>query len=286
MKPILLAAVLLATIGQYAVAEPLQVMSWNIRYNNPGDGIDAWPNRKDWVAEIIVNNKVDIAGFQEVLLGQFEDLKTRLPEMDAYGVGRNDGKNAGEFTPIFFRKDRFELLDQSTFWLSTTPDKIASKGWDADLPRIASWVKLKDRRTEIIFYVMNTHFDHRGRQARAESAKLLVKRAREQFADHPVILTGDFNTRLNSMPYNILTGKETQSRPVFLDTYKHSAQRPEGPDSTWNGFKAIAPNRRIDFVFTSPTVKVERLKILDDQRDGRFPSDHLPIVTEIDLVKE
>ncbi len=147
MKRLLFAFVLLATVGQHAAAETLNVMTWNIRLNTPSDGINAWPNRKDWVAEIIVKNKVDIAGFQEVLVEQLEDLKARLPEMDVYGVGRNDGKNAGEFTPIFFRKDRFELLDQSTFWLSMTPDKTASKGWDAALPRIASWVKLKDRQT-------------------------------------------------------------------------------------------------------------------------------------------
>ncbi|TWU08782.1 Endonuclease/Exonuclease/phosphatase family protein [Symmachiella macrocystis] len=286
MKRLLFAFLILATVGQQAVAESLNVMTWNIRLNTPSDGINAWPNRKDWVAEIIIKNKVDIAGFQEVLVEQLEDLKARLPDMDVYGVGRNDGKNAGEFTPIFFRKDRFELLDQATFWLSMTPDKTASKGWDADLPRIASWVKLKDRQTGTVFYVMNTHFDHRGKQARVESAKLLLKQMREQFVDHPVILTGDFNTLPGSPPYNILIGKGTQTRPVFLDAHKHSVQKPTGPDSTWNGFKEIEPNRRIDFVFTTKSVKVKRLQTLDDQRDGRFPSDHLPIITELEFLQE
>jgi endonuclease/exonuclease/phosphatase family metal-dependent hydrolase len=286
MKRFLFAFVLLATVGQHAAAETLNVMTWNIRLNTPSDGINAWPNRKDWVAEIIVKNKVDIAGFQEVLVEQLEDLKARLPEMDVYGVGRNDGKNAGEFTPIFFRKERFELLDQATFWLSMTPDKTASKGWDAALPRIASWVKLKDRQTEAVFYVMNTHFDHRGKQARAESAKLLLKKLQEQFVDHPVILMGDFNTMPDSLPYDTLIGKGTQARPVYLDAYKHSVQKPAGPDSTWNGFKAILPKRRIDFIFTTKTVKVERFQTLDDQRDGRFPSDHLPIVTELEFIQK
>ncbi|QDU80481.1 Endonuclease/Exonuclease/phosphatase family protein [Polystyrenella longa] len=286
MKRLLFAFVLLAAVGQNAVAESLNVMTWNIRYNNPNDGINAWSNRKDWVAEIILENKVDIVGFQEVLVEQLEDLKARLPEMGVYGVGRNDGKNAGEFTPIFFRKDRFDLLDQSTFWLSMTPDKTASKGWDASLPRIASWIKLKDRQTGTVFYVMNTHFDHRGKQARTESAKLLLKQMREQFADHPVILTGDFNTTPDSPPYNILTGKDTQTHPVYLDAYKHSAQKPQGPDSTWNGFKAIVPDRRIDFVFVNKKVKVEQFKTLQDQRDGRFPSDHLPVLTELEFMQE
>ncbi|QDU82784.1 Endonuclease/Exonuclease/phosphatase family protein [Polystyrenella longa] len=283
MKRLLFAFVLLVAVGQNAVAESLNVMTWNIRYNNSNDGINAWQNRKDWVAEIVIENKVDIAGFQEVLVDQLEDLKARLPQMDVYGVGRNDGKKAGEFSPIFFRKDRFELLDQSTFWLSTTPDKNASKGWDADLPRIASWVKLKDRQTGTVFYVMITHFDHRGKQARTESAKLLLKQMREQFTDHPVILTGDFNTTPDSAPYKILIGNGTQTHPVYLDAYKHSVQPPEGPDSTWNGFKAVVPDRRIDFVFVTKNVKVEWFKTLDDQRDGRFPSDHLPIVTELEL---
>lgn len=113
MKQILVALLVLAVTGQEALADSLNVMSWNIRYNNPDDGVNAWPNRKDWVAEIIINNKVEIAGFQEVLVSQLEDLKLRLPEMDVYGVGRDDGKTAGEFSPIFFRRDRFELVDRS-----------------------------------------------------------------------------------------------------------------------------------------------------------------------------
>ncbi len=283
MKPLLFLLLILPVLGRDAVAEPLNVMSWNIRYDNPGDGANAWPKRKDWVAEIILRNKIDVAGFQEVLAGQFEDLKARLPEMEAYGVGRNDGKRAGEFTPIFYRKDRFEAIASSTFWLSPTPDEPASKGWDAALPRIASWIKFQDRKTAEKFYVINTHFDHRGAQARTESAALLVKSLREKFSDHPVILTGDFNTTPKTAPHNTLVGAGNADQSAFLDTYDHSAQMPEGPNSTWNGFQAIVPDQRIDFVFVTKSVKVQRFQILDDQRDGRFPSDHLPIVTRLDL---
>ncbi|MAT14725.1 MAG: endonuclease [Planctomyces sp.] len=286
MKPLFLVFVFLAALGQHVVAEPLSVMSWNIRFNNPNDGINAWPNRKEWVAEIITKNQVDIAGFQEVLSEQIVDLNKLLPEMDFYGVGRSDGQKAGEFSPIYFRKDRFELTDKSTFWLSSTPDKTGSKGWDADLPRIASWVKLKDRQTGSVFYVMNTHFDHRGEQARAESAKLLLQQLRTHFVDHPVILTGDFNTTPDTTPYNTLTGKNTETGPVYFDAYRHSAQPPKGPNSTWNGFNAIVPDRRIDFLFTTKTIQVEQFKILDDQRDNRFPSDHLPIVAELEFLEK
>jgi endonuclease/exonuclease/phosphatase family metal-dependent hydrolase len=286
MKLFLLVLAILAVVRHEALAEPMNTMTWNIRYNNPADGDNSWPKRKDWVAKIIIKNNVDIAGFQEVLVDQLEDLQVRLPEMDVYGVGRDDGRNAGEFTPIFFRRDRFELAEKSTFWLSPTPDKTASRGWDAALPRIASWVKLKDLRTGTMFYVMNTHFDHRGPQARAESAVLLLKQLREHFVDHPVILTGDLNTTPDSPPYDTLTGKGTQTDAVYFDAYRHSAQKPQGPDSTWNGFEAIVPHRRIDFVFTTKTVTVERFRTLDDNRDGRFPSDHLPVIAELELIKE
>lgn len=260
----------------------LTVMTWNIRYNNPDDGVNAWPHRKDWVAEIVVQNEIDVAGFQEVLHGQFDDLKSRLPNMDSYGVGRDDGKLAGEFCPIFWRKERFELLAKSTFWLSATPEVPGSKGWDAALPRIASWVQLKDRLTGNNSYVLNTHFDHRGEQARTESAALLLKQMRAQFAGQPVILTGDFNTQPETRPYRILTGAdEAKAGPVYRDSYQHSLQKPTGPKSTWNGFEAIVPDRRIDFIFTTPSVKVMNVKILEDQRDGRFPSDHLPVLTTL-----
>lgn len=286
MKLFIRTLMMLATVGQISAAESMQVMTWNIRYNNPGDGVNAWPNRKDWVAEIVITNKVDIGGFQEVLVGQLEDLKMRLPEMDVYGVGRDDGGNAGEFTPIFYRRDRFELIEKSTFWLSPTPEKIASKGWDAALPRIASWVKLRDRRTEITFCVINTHFDHLGAQARTESAALILKTAQERFSDLPVVLLGDFNSTPNSPPFNMLTVKTAQNQDVFFDAYDHSAQKSEGPNSTWNGFQKIIPDRRIDFLFGMKNLKFNRLQILDDQRDGRFPSDHLPVIAELEMLNE
>jgi endonuclease/exonuclease/phosphatase family metal-dependent hydrolase len=270
-------------LARPAAADSLEVMTWNIRYDNPKDGINAWPNRKDWVAEIITGRKLDVAGFQEVLVGQFEDLKARLPEMDAYGIGRNDGKAAGEFAPIFFRKNRFRIIDQSTIWLSPTPDKAGSKGWDAALPRIASWVKLEDRQSKGTFVVINTHFDHRGDQAQVESARMLVALVRNCFSDSAVILTGDFNSRPLSRPYQVLTEADGQTPPAFFDSYAHSLRKPEGPISTMNGFRAIAANRRIDFIFTTKTVKTQAVRILDDQRAGRFPSDHLPVVATLEL---
>ena len=286
MKYVLCALFVCMTMTQIAVAQSVTVMSWNIRYNNPGDGVNAWPHRKDWVAEIILDNKIDIAGFQEVLVGQFEDLKQRLPDMEAYGVGRDDGENAGEFSPVFFRRERFELLEKSTFWLSPTPDEPGSKGWDAALPRIASWLKLKDRQSGSVFFVVNTHFDHRGSKARTESAGLIVRKLHKEFSEHPVVLTGDFNTTPGTPPYQTLVHADSKGEAAFLDTFQHAVYEPEGPNSTWNGFTEIVPDQRIDFIFTSGATKILNLRILTDQRDGRFPSDHLPVVSEIELPRQ
>jgi endonuclease/exonuclease/phosphatase family metal-dependent hydrolase len=263
-------------------AQVLRVISWNIRYDNPGDGPNRWTHRKDWFAEIVVAQRVDVAGFQEVLAGQLRDLRQRLPDFVAYGVSRDDGAERGEFSPIFYRRERFELLDRGTFWLSPTPDEIGSKGWDAALPRIASWVKLKDRPSGKTLTVLNTHFDHRGETARQESAALLVRQLEQMFAAGPVILTGDFNSTPDSAPYRTLTTRATDGRG-YQDTYVTTVTKPEGPASTWNGFESIVPDRRIDFIFTTPDIRVDRLRILTDQKNSRFPSDHLPVVADLEL---
>lgn len=260
-------------------SEPVSMnaMTWNICYNNPGDGENAWPHRKDWVAEIIRREQVDVIGLQEVLKGQLDDLTERLPEMEAYGVGRDDGKTKGEYAPILYRRDRFELLEKSTFWLSKTPDMPGSKDWDAALPRIASWVKLKDKQTGKVFYFMNTHFDHRGAEARKQSAAMLVSKLKAQFRDHPVILTGDFNTLPGSDPNVTLVSPPKERGPGFQDSKSISTSDPSGPDSTWCGFEAVVPGRRIDFIFVTRGVTVSSHRTLTDQKEGRFPSDHLPV---------
>lgn len=264
-----------------AAGEPLRVMTWNIRYDNPGDGPNAWKHRKDWFAEIVRREKLDLAGFQEVLASQFEDLKERLPDFAAYGVGRNDGKASGEFVPIFFRKERFERLNQGTFWLSEKPGEPGSKGWDAAITRISSWVQLKDKVNNNTLYVLNAHFDHRGVEARQKCAELIKRRITEDFADHPVIFMGDLNVTPKAPPYQVLTAADGNGRTLLRDAYKSSENKPEGPDSTWNGFSKIEPGNRIDYVFLTESLRAQKVTTLVDQRDGRFPSDHLPVVVEI-----
>jgi endonuclease/exonuclease/phosphatase family metal-dependent hydrolase len=254
----------------------VNVMSFNVRYDNPNDGPDAWPHRKDWVAEIIREN-ADVVGMQEVKKNQFDDLKQRLPNYEFYGAGRDDGKEAGEFVPLAWKKDRFEVLDKGVFWLSETPDK-PSNGWDADLNRVSTWARLNDRQSGKRFVVLNTHFDHRGEQARRESGNLLREWEVTHADGDPVIVTGDFNTTASSVPYKNLTDDAGE---MTLRDSRLLAKKPEGPESTWNGFKEVVPKRRIDFIFTTAPIEVRCYRTLDETREGRFPSDHLPIVATL-----
>ena len=150
--------------------------TFNVRYDNPGDSLNNWKNRKDRVAAFVKEQKLDIVGMQEVLHNQLEDLKERLPEYAEVGVGRKDGKTRGEYSPLFFRKDRFELLDSNTFWLSQYPDSVGFIGWDGACCRIATWAKLRDRQSGKVFMAVNTHFDHVGTQARTQSALLIIEK--------------------------------------------------------------------------------------------------------------
>jgi endonuclease/exonuclease/phosphatase family metal-dependent hydrolase len=262
----------------------LRVMTFNIRYDNPGDGRNAWPLRRDWVAQIIRERRCDLAGLQEALPGQIADLENRLAEYAWYGVGRDDGKRGGESTPIFYRKARFERLDEGAFWLSETPDEPGSKSWDTAITRVAVWLKLQDRETGQTFFVFNTHFDHRGTEARRESAKLLLRRIPEIAGDAPMVLTGDFNCTPNTQPYKTLTAEpQTSGGWRLRDAFTASASDPLGPTGTWNGFDQIVPGQRIDYLFVGPGFRVISHKTIDETREGRFPSDHLPVMAELQL---
>lgn len=276
-------------------AEPdgtvLRVMTYNIRYNNPGDGVNAWPNRKDHVAEMIgTKAHADLAGLQEALREQIGDLAARLPGYAWFGVGRDDGKEKGEHTPIFYRQERFELLDHNTFWLSETPEVPGSKSWDAAITRIVTWGKFKEKASGVEFYYFNTHFDHIGRQARTESARLIWKKIQSLTQGAPVFLTGDFNVTEKSEAYRVLTGNTPEAAPVsdLRDARYLSQSGHQGPTSTFvneDWTQTREPESKIDFIFVRQGIQVLSHKVLDDQYDGRFPSDHLPVVAELKLVK-
>ena len=255
--------------------------SFNIRYNNRGDGEDAWPNRKQHVAQVIRDAEADIVGLQEALQGQIEDLEKALPDHAWFGVGRDDGKVSGEFVPVFYRRDRFEVIDQGHFWLSTTPEVPGSKSWDAAITRMVSWLILKDKESQLEFLFANTHFDHRGNDARRESAQLIRKRLPKLAASRPIVLTGDFNCLESDPPYQILVAEDESKQATFFDARSIASTKPEGPDSTWSGFRKVEPGRRIDFVFVSPGVSVLQHSTVDRTFDGRFPSDHLPVFAKV-----
>ena len=264
--------------------ESLRVMSFNIRYDNPADGEDAWPKRRDRAASMIRFHRADVVGLQEALRGQIADLEAVLPQFGWFGSGRSADRG-DEHCAVLYRKDRLEVLAESTFWLSETPEAAGSRSWDAALPRIVTWGRLRDRRDGTVFHLFNTHFDHRGESARRESARLLLRKIVEiAGANGPVVVTGDFNSNPTSEPYRILTTRdEAGGASGLVDALQASSCPHHGPTASWNGFKAIEPGQRIDFVLVRPPVEVQQHGILSDTFDGRFPSDHLPVIAEVTI---
>lgn len=267
-----LAACLLgADVVAADVDTAFNVATYNLRYDNPGDGANGWPQRRERVKALIRFHGFDVFGTQEGLINQIRDLAAS-GEYAYVGVGRDDGRQAGEHSAIFYRKDRFTLQQHGDFWLSPTPER-PSLGWDAQCcKRIASWAQLADARTGKRFYVFSVHFDHQGVVARQESAKLMVRRIREIAGDHPVICLGDFNSTPD-------TEQIATMRRALDDARQISETAPYGPVATFNGFQwDVVPRDRIDYVFVSRQVRVLKYGALSDSADRRYPSDHFPVL--------
>lgn len=276
----LLGIITFSSCGQ---PKPVQLnwATFNIRYDNPEDSLNNWQYRKDRVAEFIKNKDLDIVGMQEVLDNQLNDLKERLPEYAEVGVGREDGKTKGEYAPLFFKKERFEILDSNTFWLSQYPDSIGFIGWDGACTRIATWAKLRDKKSGKIFMAVNTHFDHVGTEARTKSALLIIDKIREIVGDKPAVLTGDFNMSDKCDAYNVITTNEF----VLRDAYK-IADEVEGVDYTFHDFGKIPVSEceKIDFIFVTPNIKVLNAEIQEEGNDSiGFLSDHNPYWVKIEF---
>ena len=252
-------------------ADKLIVATYNLRYNNPQDGINAWPNRVNLVKGLIQFHDWDIYGTQEVLYNQIQDLEA-LAEYGWIGVGRDDGKLAGEFAALFYKKSRVEVVQSGNFWLSTTPGE-PTMGWDAKCcKRICTWAKCKDKQNGKLFYVFNAHFDHEGVVARLESAKLMHQKATEISKGLPVIIMGDFNSLPESDAVKILNDVG------YRDSFTHSKQAPYGPVGTFNSFNWNAElNRRIDYIFLGKYFNIEKYGVLTDSFEKRYPSDHQPV---------
>lgn len=270
------------TVGGEKVAT-IRVVSYNIRYDNSGNGLNAWPFRKEKVAMLLRFNGADIFCVQEALANQIADLAQAFPEFDHYGPAREDsGPGGGEHNPIFYNSNKFSLLSSGTSWLSDTPDIPGSKSPSAALPRIVSWVELKENGTGKKFYVFNTHFDHIGEQARIEAAKIVTAKLSTLPAESRIIFTGDFNTTSGTGPITIITNPD--NKIVMTDSRQLAKYPPLGPDFTFAGWQlAGEPGNTIDFIFVSKPIRVIYHVVIATHSRGVYPSDHLPVLVELEF---
>jgi len=258
-------------------AQDLTVMSFNIRLNVESDKENAWPQRKQDVADLLTYYHPDYFGVQEALPEQMKDIKTGLKNYDYIGVGRDDGKEKGEFSALFYDTNRLEVVKSGTFWLSETPEK-PSKGWDAALNRICTYAVFKNKKSKKEFLAMNLHFDHVGNVARVKSSELILKKIKELNPKNlPVALSGDFNLTDDSEPIKILSQN-------MKDTFYHSETKHYGPVGTFTAFNVNEiPKERIDYIFTKG-FKIRSHRHINDRRENLlYPSDHFPVIVNLSL---
>ncbi len=256
-------------------SKTIKAMSFNIRYNNKHDGKDAWPVRKPIAFKVVNTHQPDIIGMQEVLHSQAQDIRANLPQYTFHGVGRDDGKTRGEYSPILFRTSRFTILQKGHLWLSEKPDTPGVVSWDSSMTRMASWVLLSDKYApkQTPLLIINAHYDHRGRQARIESSKVIAKKMQPISKNAQVIILGDFNVPPFTPPYKTLI-----SQLNLKDAHGHMNT---DNDRTFHGFKGIPTGARIDWVLHSPSLIASDSKIIRSHQNGRYPSDHFPVITSL-----
>lgn len=270
-------AALILSATHLVNAQQITVGTFNIRYDNPRDTGNLWVNRAPVVSNLIRFHGFDVLGIQEGLKNQLDDISAALPEYARYGKGRDDGKDGGEHSVIYYKKSRFKLLKSGDFWLSETPDK-PGLGWDATCcNRICSWVFLQDLKTKKQFYFFNVHFDHQGVVARKESSKLILKKIGEIAGNTPAILTGDLNGDRNSEWY-----KQLAESGLLTDTYT-KVKYPYANNASFNSFSAPRGQEVIDHIFITKAFTANRWGILTDTYYGKFPSDHFPVLAEVEL---
>jgi endonuclease/exonuclease/phosphatase family metal-dependent hydrolase len=262
---------LLGLLISSALAAELRVMSFNVRYPAKSDGANVWENRRDLLVDTIRKHAPDIMGTQELFYIQGEYIVEKLPEMAWFGVSRR-GNREDEHMGVFYRRSSLELLQSGNFWLSETPEIAGSISWNMTLPRMVTWGEFRDKRTDKKFYFYNTHFAHRREDtaARVASARLLVDRLRKLPEKAPIILTGDFNTDAGSEPYRILMD-------FMQDSYSAVAQ-PKGPQGTFHGFSGTPGKARIDWILFRNGLKPLSVEAIDTNANGRYPSDHFPVL--------
>ena len=259
-----------------------RVLSYNIRLDTTADGVNQWGKRKERVADLLRKQAPSIFGVQEALHNQMLDFQALMPDYAWYGAGRDDGKTKGEYSGIFYHKKYLVAQDSGTFWLSETPTVPGSKSWDAAITRVCSWVKLRIKDShQRSFFVFNTHFDHIGDKARLESMKLIANKVKEIATNYDYVLMGDFNCEPTSPPYAVAQDKSLWN---LTDAWAADPANADAKPCTFTGFKVEgAECRRIDYIFLSPFFKVKSCRIINDNDGTHYPSDHLPVVADLEL---
>ncbi len=273
IKTILVATLFISTIPQ--IHAQYRIMTYNIRYNNPGDRENRWDVRKSEMADMLHYYQPDIIGVQEALHDQIEYLDNALDAYSYFGVGRDNGKKKGEYAPILYKSNKFDLIDEHTYWLSETPEKV-SVGWDAALPRIATFVTLVDRNSADTLYIFNCHYDHQGVVARQKSSEYVYQLIEEkELTNKNVIVMGDFNLLPDSEPIQFY-------RSHLNDAYLKSKTPVYGPEFTYNDFKIDRiTQERLDYIFNL-NMDVESCRTIDDRRKNLLQlSDHFPVMAEL-----
>ena len=283
---LLLAFVACAPGAGAGPASDLRLMSFNIRYGTADDGADAWPRRAAMAFDVVRRFDADVVGVQEALRFQLDELGAALPAFAEIGVGRDDGRTAGEYSAILYRRGRFEVLEEGTFWFSDTPAVPGSMTWGNRITRICTWARLRDRSGGARFYVYNLHLDHESQPSRERSALLLAERIRTRSSPDPVLVMGDFNSGEANPVYRHLTGAETlpaaTPAPPLADTYRlrHPGDTIVG---TFHAFRGTTTGDKIDHILASPEWRALDASIVRTSRAGRFPSDHFPVTAVVRL---
>jgi endonuclease/exonuclease/phosphatase family metal-dependent hydrolase len=270
--------IIIALMSMFSYAQNLKVMTYNIRLDVAVDGENNWTHRKEYFTSQIQFYEPDIFGIQEAKPNQVIDISSLLVQYNNVGIGR-EGIEKGESSNIYYKKDRFNVVESNTFWLSETPNQI-SKGWDAAFNRVCTYALFKDKKTKSSFWVFNTHLDHVGELARTKGIQLILSKIESlNTKKYPVIFMGDFNSEPN-------TERIVELKKVMDDSRDVSKAKPFGPSGTFNNFKHNeAVTKLIDYIFISKKSNIEVIKyaVLSDSKDLKYPSDHLPVYVEINL---
>ncbi|MGD8330568.1 MAG: endonuclease/exonuclease/phosphatase family protein [Acidobacteriota bacterium] len=262
--------------------EPLNVMTFNIRYGTANDGDNDWSLRREAVFEVIEAFRVDVLGVQEALNSQLAEISAALPGYRRIGVGRDDGAEAGEYSAILVDSSRFEVLDEGTFWFSDTPDVPGSTSWGNEIPRICTFAHLRDGPANRTFWVFNVHWDHVSQPSRERAAELLMATIGERAAGEPVLITGDFNAGEDNPAFRYLLDSEGALALGMFDTFRDV--HPDATDvGTFNGFEGNTDGDKIDAILASSGWAVLAADIIRTRRQGRYPSDHFPVIATLAL---